>query len=276
MNVCQIPGKLFLIGEYGVIEGGDALVAAIRPGFTYYPAVKFNAHPESPLGRYNTHFGSDAAVDLNRLDSLNPGFGTSTAELIAALWLQSGMLPQGPALWSWYKETFPRTSGADLLAQIEALRTGKALFQVAAGGKVKALPESELFSQILVFQTDVSEKLPTHEALAATRPKVPVEVTNNLSRKLQAGFLLGDERSLKALGEFAELMNSLGLETEHAKKVRLAFQKNPSVISAKGCGAGLHDVFLVAVYRQLMLNPILDIAREHRLHFLGSLKERMW
>lgn len=293
MNECTVPGKLFLMGEYGVIEGGQALLAAIKPGFTYSIGSK-DAHPESPLGAYSKQFAMSARVELKSEQSLAPGFGTSTAELVAALVLTEKLSTEklstekfsqaSPELWKWYRKQFPKTSGADLLVQLEALRSSEGFFRVSEKSNIETLPSSKLFEQIFVFQTHRKDKLATHEALNAKLPELLPDVFNQKTQKLESALLMNEERGLKTFTEFAELLAFLGLESAHARAVRLEFSKLPITLGVKGCGAGLHDVFLVGVDRESLvparrqnaLQTLSEVAGKFRLKSLGALSECLW
>src|SRR5688500_3763546 len=45
------PGKVFLLGEYSVLAGGDALVLAVGPRFKLALGEGFDPAPQSPAGR---------------------------------------------------------------------------------------------------------------------------------------------------------------------------------------------------------------------------------
>ena len=115
----RVPGKVFLMGEYSVIQGGKALVTAIRPGIEYSldHGQALSVHPESPLGVFQSEQNSILEIKLSSSES-SLGLGSSTAELIAAEVFSNGSTEGArstKALWNWYRNHFPRASGATLL-----------------------------------------------------------------------------------------------------------------------------------------------------------------
>ena len=73
-----IPCKTFLVGEYAVLEGGEALGIATGPGFTL-SSKKISYHPDSAVSLLL------GTTDFYQVDSKAPGgFGKSTAEFIFA------------------------------------------------------------------------------------------------------------------------------------------------------------------------------------------------
>src|SRR2546428_4699048 len=95
----DIAGKVFVLGEYAVLGGLPALVAAVTPRFSGSLSEQANGeggyHPESPVGRflrralehqgvrYHFHF-----EDPYR----NGGFGASTAQFAIAYAAGAGRL----------------------------------------------------------------------------------------------------------------------------------------------------------------------------------------
>jgi mevalonate kinase len=79
LKAFEVPGKIVLMGEYSVIEGGCAIVAPIRPPFRY--EIGFSKpHPESPYGKYISEFEPGASETV-LLCSDGPGAGFGIVSL---------------------------------------------------------------------------------------------------------------------------------------------------------------------------------------------------
>ena len=188
----------------------------------------------------------------------------------------NGTIPQTSAILSWYKKEFPQASGADLAIQLEALHQHNALFEVSNSQAVRAIGYTSELEQILLFQVPVENKLPTHQNLKQSRPPMPVEVANGFVDRLRDAFRDGNRAGLVVLTEWANWLSAMGLETELAKKIRSSFIQITGVIGAKGCGAGLNDVFMVAIEENASVEAqLMTVANEFKLRFLGNLGERL-
>ena len=284
MPELTVPGKVFLMGEYGVLQGSKGICAALKPGYTFQWGEGTSPspwiHPDSPLGVYQMDTGHSIFIEQLKVDAdlaMGQGFGSSTAELIAGVYADLERLPETKRVWAWYREFFPRASGADLIAQMEALRTGFALFEVEDGG-ASSFSASSLLSEIQVLQINSDLKLKTHEALKQDIPTLDVNRMNQLVARVKNGLEQGDRLDLQAFNEFAEILNQAGLETKLAHETRLAFSKTTGVYAVKGCGAGLHDVFLVAseLKTPCYFEKINALAERFQFTPLGSLQELLW
>lgn len=278
MEHFKVPGKVFLMGEYSVIEGGKAILATLNPAFEYSNTrgAAVSIHNDSPLGKYLTQ--TNQKLGLRMFDEgLGAGFGSSTAELIAGMQFVNGTIPQTSAILSWYKKEFPQASGADLAVQLEALHQHHALFEVSNFQSVRAIGYTAELEQILLFQVPVEEKVATHQNLQKSRPSLPLDEANSFVERLRDTFRNGDRAGLTVLTEWANWLSAFGLETELAKKIRSSFIQIPGVIGAKGCGAGLNDVFMVAIEENAAVEAkLMTVANEYKLRFLGNLGERLW
>jgi hypothetical protein len=277
MERFKIPGKMFLMGEYSVIDGGKAIVAALNPRFEYSTAEGklISIHKDSPLGKYLLQ--TNQKLNLRMSDEgLGAGFGTSTAELIAGMQFVNGVLPQTAAILTWYRKEFPDASGADLAAQLESFHQNHALFEISNHQSVVPIGYTKQLQQILLFQVPPEEKLATHVNLKKARKPVPVEEANLFVDRLRTTLRTGDRAGFAVLTEWANWLSALGLETPFAQSVRSQFIRIPGVIGAKGCGAGLNDVFMVAIEENASAEAnLMTVANEFKLRFLGNLGERL-
>ena len=281
MSVLTVPGKVLLMGEYSVIEGGRALYAAVKPGLQYSleEGDELNPHPESPLGVFQNEM--DQRIGLKRVSkSSGLGLGSSTADLIAGATFLLGRASETETLWSWHRKHFPKASGGDLAVQNEAMRTDHGFYSIENRKEIAALESTPLFAQIFLFQTSASHKQPTHVDLEKPRAAFDLVKANALVEKFEMGIQNKDEKSLAVLSVWADWLHTLGLETDFAHLVRSAFTSVPHVLGVKGCGAGLNDVFMVAVAKEGMSekenSDFTRIASENSLHYLGNLQELLW
>ena len=274
----RIPGKLFLMGEYSVIEGGSAILAAVQPGYGYEKSSEKSVLVDhsvagSPLSKYFKANACSFQIALTH-PGLGAGFGSSTAEVIAAAVFNSHSSFAG--LLEWYQAQFPETSGADLAVQIAAMKENHPLFEIANRGQGNAIAVHPLLSQIYLFQTPAAQKLPTHLDLKKNRPALDLVRSNTMVARLKQSLVSGDASGLVVLTEWAEYLSSLSLETDFAKKVRREFSSLPGIIGVKGCGAGLNDVFLVAAGKNNSPLELNTIARDFNLKTLGNLAALLW
>lgn len=287
----SVPSKLFVFGEYSILEGGTAVVAAMQPYHTYFVSAsgtRPDPHPESPLGRWLADFATDLdpAKVPGPWNGLLPvkglqGLGTSTAELVAA-WSAQKVPASASGLLAWYRNRFPRQSGADLAVQLEALGDGPGLYEVkplagvdGATFSLTRLKTGRALRRVLVFKAPEERKLATHESLKAySRVKFDsfkLEFFEGKLRKL----LADDETSAdwKLLTEWAQDLSAHGLESAYGREVREALLKVPGVLGAKGCGAGLNDLFIAAVSGDYDVLKLREACGLHGLRPLGSLAD---
>lgn len=276
MQSLNVPAKIIMIGEYSVIDGGLAILAALKPPFVYAPlagAAPF--HPGSPAGRYANAFGKALPLQLQS-QGLGSGFGTSSAELISSAWVRTGTLPATRELWSWFRSEYPEASGADVATQLEAMHTGHSIFEVKNFEMIK-IASSAVTQQILVFRSQARDKLKTHEDLARIRQAVPRALSDSLVSRVRDAFTSGIAEGLTAFNDFADCLSGLDLETKRAFEMRKRLRALPEVLSVKGCGAGLNDVFLVVLKSNSSSHErVLEIAEEMGLEGLGMLGDLLW
>ncbi len=260
------------MGEYSVIQGGNALLAAVKPGFSYVRSTGFVFHQESPVAK----FLKDRPLDFSISSTgLGAGFGSSTAELVAAACFLENRFPESTSLWNWYRTIHPEASGADLVVQMDALAKGRALFKYGVG-ETTACEPTPILEHIHVFSVPSDRKILTHEALKRERKSLDLSRANAWVEELRNTLESDDVSRLDVLSDWADWLKQLGLESAFASEVRYAFQRCPNVAGVKGCGAGLNDVFLVAVHQNELDSRISDLALRFGLKDLGPLSDLMW
>jgi len=254
-----------ILGEYAVLQGAPALMAAIAPRFmfdaTHSEPLKF--HPESPAGLWLKSKNLNGKVTGKFIDPFSDegGFGGSTAEL-ALLLHSKGVHSLNDAL-SIYRQltdqgqTFP-PSGADFAIQ---WRGGAAW--VSAGSLIFAdVAESLARFNILVFTGThlMGRKIKTHDHLKnlktnASEFETLFPVLDLAKQSLTDGNAIHFGESLSL---YADLLNEMGLEVTGAKEDRKTVSEIPGVLGAKGCGAGLSDSMIVVCESEDIFDSAID------------------
>lgn len=274
----SVPGKIFIFGEYSVMNGGEAILAAVKPGFDCDWNNTNRVHPDSPAGRFLTQNKSQVLTSVQ--GGLGAGFGSSTAELLAA----NQCLHQPwslDRLWTWYHEEFSPASGADLVVQEQGRTKDYGFYHFQIQGpsfRVNPTPVPFLFQEnCFVFKTSPTQKIPTYSDLENKKDSsvfLPVDqtVANRFIHRWLETF------DPKILTEWADYLAKLGFESIFAHDVRKAFLKVPGVLGVKGCGAGLNDVFLVSVeqgFHAKMNQRLAEVAEKFDLSPLGNLSSHV-
>jgi hypothetical protein len=253
----SIPGKVFLIGEYAVLTGACAWLAAVPPRFELRAgslAVPFA--PESPAGRFLAGPGKPIGETKLTGDFFDPwegrgGFGGSTAEFAFAAY-RAGL--RGHAeVWRAYRElsagepSVRRPSGADLVAQW-------------VGGSVEWNPGTETTRDltgilgelpVLIFSAThlPNRKTVTHAHLdtLASASLSFESLLPSLERAQNAAASKNWREVGLAFSAFADSLSHLGLESPVVRNERLAIARLSGVLGVKGCGSLQTDAMLVVV-----------------------------
>jgi hypothetical protein len=270
----SVPGKIFLFGEYAVMKGGEAIVAAISPTFQSHVEFSQAVHPESPAGKFLNLNSIGTSMGLS--EGAGAGFGSSTAELIFAN--ETLLKPwDDRTLWTWYRERHLPASGADLAVQMESRKQGFGTYHFQLQKDFYRIQKVEVpnlvLSHCLVFQCPPKQKIPTHSDLERQKP---VEVENSFSDRLIHRWMESFDFSL--MTEWANELADRGYESVFAHEVRKAFTQVSGVIGSKGCGAGLNDVFIVGISQEHpneTIKGLKQVAARFDLLFLGSLQDHV-
>ncbi len=267
MEIVEVPAKIFLIGEYLVLEGGDAVLEAIRPGYRFVfgeGIADALPHPESPAGMLLKEASAES-VRFRLLAGSSPaGFGGSTAECLMAWKQVHGVWPDPEEIHLWYRRHVPRASGADLLLQ--ARKTGTARI----GSPPRVYERMHLLERLL------PSKQPTHLDLALERSPIRSQVLSSLVARFRSQVIEPVEGGFGVLGEFAEELHQTGRETEDARQIRKSLQSIEGVEGVKGCGAGLHDQFLMVLSPGVSATSVSPAVEQVGLRFRASLAECVW
>ncbi len=279
-SVFSVPGKVFLLGEYAVLAGASALVAAVPPRFSLSRASfpgsrKSDFHPESPAGRSSLVRANAGGWHWSDPASGDGGFGASTAQFALAAAASGVMDPE--TLWREYRRTHNgvgiQPSGADLMAQIHG---GVIEFRLDGPEcRIRQHGASLMQVHLLVLQASHQQgrKTTTHHHLssisAPVLQQIHVAVQPVIERALHA-WSEADARAFAAcLGEYADRLSRFGLEADAARADREVLARLPGVLGVKGTGALQSDA-LILVIDSIGFDRL---AFEQRLQELGL---RLW
>lgn len=234
-----IPGKTFLVGEYSVLVGGEALLLATGPGFNVSQVDhNINYHPLSAAGLYARQHHIENHFELHNHFKVG-GFGQSTAEFIS-VWLQKNTKIVRENILSIYDEyrncyiqnQEMQPSGADLMSQIYGGVTHFA--QPIQQSKKVSWP----FPQIGFFIFSTGKKAQTHdhlEKLNRDRLHDLVPVSNQVIKyfldKKQDSFLDGI-RDWSSFLEKKQLQELSVLDLKNKIK-----KSHPAILAVKPNGA---------------------------------------
>jgi len=274
-KIWSAPGKVFLLGEYAVLAGGPACVAAFSPRFSISESVfewqgevssPLRFHPESPAGKLL----SSRAPLYSPLYGIDPwkgagGFGASSAQVVILEKMSGTSLEAGsPELreaWERYRGFGSRTgelppSGADFVAQA----LGGVVWFEPEGFGVRPLGEilerQKATLQIRVIQASQQSgrKVATHEhlkKLAAHGEGFLAELRQKLTPITRdGGMALQSQDSLglgQALSRYGDALAFLDLEDGATARDRQAIAKLPGVLGVKGTGALQADALVAAI-----------------------------
>jgi mevalonate kinase len=282
----DIPGKVFVLGEYAVLSGLPALAVGVAPRFSgslcETEAEGCDYHLESPVGRllrwamerhgvsYSFHFDDPYQ---------SGGFGASTAQFAIAYAAGAerlGLSRDWRSVWRFYRDLTVSDgiapSGADLVAQ---LRGGVTLFDPTS------LTSADLWarfdwSRLLIFAPDAQpdRKVATHAHLKALSGGREAEWRARLFSRLERPLMRGlfaiarrDVRSLgQAMNDYADVLADSCLEMQRTLEDRRALAELPGVYGAKGSGALQADVVLALIAPDADAEPIIQSARARGLN----------
>ena len=236
----QVPGKIFITGEYAALKGLPALTVAVDPVFEFKrdataPAV---FHPDSPAGLVNPYIRGQFHDPFKGIG----GMGRSTAEFIAAA-VESVNIQKAWDLWRSYREVVARVqntpSGVDLLTQM----TGG---YCVTATRAQTLEKVEWGFQDLDWVAFITgNKVKTHEHLSK-KLELDWQVVGDLSAQIIASFKKADAQAFaQDLLTWREFLKENQLEVPETTELVDLFLDVPGVVAAKGCGALGSDVIFV-------------------------------
>ena len=275
IETLSVPSKTFLVGEYGVLAGGPALVLNTEPCFELKAEVvdkkpEFFAHKDSPAGQIWNYFSKDVEEKKGfvKFEFSDPwkeagGMGRSGAEfLLLREWLKKNKFSTKKTLIQDYKKFAKSGSGADVLAQEAGLVT---FVESISNGKTKALKWPDWNLSFLIYKT--GRKMKTHEHLEKNKtksnsPRAYKKLAEISERSVTAFRKKSLHAFLNTLIDFSTFQRKndlIDLENYYLLEKIMAL---PSVYFARGCGAMGFDTFLVFYQKDFESTVRKDIAKE--------------
>lgn len=275
IETLSVPSKTFLVGEYGVLAGGPALVINTEPRFelsvrSVETKSDFFAHKDSSAGLLWKHFAKEVEakhgfVQFTFKDPWQEagGMGRSGAEfLLVREWLLRNGFSTKKSLIQDYKKFAKSGSGADVLAQSTGLVT---LIDSVSSGETKALKWPDWNLSFLIYKT--GRKMKTHEHLEKNKTKSnSPRAYKKLAEISERAILAYRKKSLHAFlntlmdfSTFQRKNDLIDLENYYLLEKIMAM---PSVYFARGCGAMGFDTFLVFYQEEFETQVRKDMEKE--------------
>jgi mevalonate kinase len=275
-KIWSAPGKVFLLGEYAVLAGGPAWVAAFSPRFSIsesafewqgWSSSPLLFHPESPAGKFLSSRAFPLSAPLHGVDPWKGagGFGASSAHVVLLEKMSGTALefnsPQLRQAWERYRGLGSRPgelppSGADFLAQALG---GVVWFEpegfgVRQVGEILNQQKAQLQIRVIQASLQAGRKVATHEhlrKLSAQGGGFLSELRQRLSPITQDGWIAlhaGDALGFgQALSRYGDALAALDLEDGATRRDRQILAKLPGVLGIKGTGALQADALVAAI-----------------------------
>lgn len=276
----SFPGKTFLVGEYSVLDGSEALVIATNPLFQSAENENQEYHPESAVGRFceQHHFQFTNKI-------LNPyqmgGFGQSTAEFLFC-WkafqnsksVSNQKIPKKEFLsralsdyFKCYLKTPTETpSGADLVCLVESGIT------YVKKNRTESESLSWPFTDLSFFIVSTGIKIKTHEHLNQLDRK-KIRDLNPASQKVIQSFHAKNENDfLVSLKFWQKKLTELYLQADDVIKLKENLESNRKILLVKPCGAMGADVVLV-FFRKENYEEVKKVINDKNLKIQASEKD---
>ena len=258
----HIPGKTFLVGEYAVLVGGEALGLGTLPAFTTGQDVT-KYHHDSAVGLFNQkhafHFQTEILnpYQIKNTEGLIPvgGFGQSTAEFIFAYrqkyqkFSLKTIFDDYLALYMDPQYITQQPSGADLVTQLLGGVTHFA--RPVENSQSYTWPFKKLSFCVISAVEKTGTKVKTHEHLQNLNraqlldlPTLSQTVIESFKNKEESVFL-------KNLSDWVESLTQKKLICESSLQIKAELEKIESVKLVKPCGALGADVLLVFSSKEL-------------------------
>jgi mevalonate kinase len=282
----DIPGKVFVLGEYAVFGGLPAVVASVAPRFSGSLRVETNKegdyHPESPVGRFLRWVLEHRQLKCSfhfKDPYQSGGFGASTAQFAIAYAAGAQRLEleyDWRSIWRFYRDLMVdegnAPSGADLVAQ---LLGGVNLFDPATMICNDLWTKFD-WSRLLIFAPEVQpdRKIATHVHLkwffsesqkAINKPRL----FSRLATPLKKGLAAIEHNRVDGLGAamnwYADVLAEYDLEARATFEDRQVLRAAPGVCGVKGSGALQADIVLALITPCADAEPVVRSARTRGL-----------
>lgn len=270
MNIeISVPSKTFLVGEYSVLGGGPALVAATEPRFQVILSAPGDGrapglHPKSPAGLWiRSHSDQFKKIDFEFIDPHQGagGFGASSAQfLLAWIWTQLESTPfvdlasgvDLEQLWMDFRNLFEsdscRPSGADVLAQANGGLT------YLHFNPLKAQALNWVFDDMDFLIVPTGNKMQTHHHLS-TLKKEGLDELKEISAQAFRHYKSQDNvRFISSIHDFSQALEAQGKTCQQTLETLKKWNSHPGVLASKGCGALGADSFVLFVEKSETMN----------------------
>ena len=259
MNSIEIscPAKTFVLGEYGVLDGGPAILINSAPRFSCRisrnsgSSASFDFPEKSPVGQwFRKNQDIFRNISLNWFDPYKGkgGLGFSSAQF-NILYAYSFLRKKGPLdqvkpldLWKTYcslEFEGQAPSGADILSQWIG---GVCLFEqnpLTVQSITSSLPDLEC----VMIHTGV--RIKTHEHLKQLKLPVLSELTG-LARVGVEAMEQGREGDfIQIVNKYGEVLNQMGFALPEVQKTVQELKSLPETQAVKGCGALSAEVIIL-------------------------------
>ncbi len=243
----NIPSKTFLMGEYSVLNNGRALVLGHEPFFIVQNKTPNKIlHPESPAGKFLKKNNKKQNFSFSDPHDKSGGFGSSTAEYLAAyksVFPDAGIDEILKAYFKNFQKIKTKPSGADLCVQSYYK---KGILEY----KKKPLTHN-LYNwafkdlDVLIFKT--KDKVKTHTHLDIIYLK-NLKNLKSIAETAIDFFKAGESLNfLKAVNLFTKEQELKGLLHKNTTRLIYIVNQIQGVDTSRGCGAMGADVLTVFV-----------------------------
>jgi mevalonate kinase len=279
------PAKVFLLGEYSVLNGGLGFLMAAGPRFEMQIKSEGSGnvqgiHPDSPAGIWiRNRRQVFQNVDVAFQDPYHGigGLGASSAQFLMTYTTElmlknpetfkehkaeviNNKIVEGS--WRAYRmneyisQEGVRPSGADLVAQTVG---GFSLFQSEPFQVGKTQWQSDDY-EIVVVHTN--QKLATHEHLRGLKNIETDELQWIAQEAMEALNEENWDRYFASVNDYHAELLEMGLVAEHTKNYVASLISKPFVLAAKGSGAMGSDLLTIYIRKE---------NRQHLVQFLEQL-----
>lgn len=263
------PSKTFLLGEYLILEGGQALVLGTKPRFTLQANAKGDGrfdgiNPASPGGRYLQENPLFSKWDISFTDphDMLGGFGASSAQFLLLFCLNE-MIERGEFLatephesplfslrpgfldkmWHEYRDYSEGgakpPSGADVLSQLVG---GVSQVQL---GEIQVRAREWNFKDYDFILARTGNKLATHTHLRSLKEFDPKPLQAALDIGLSAFESGSGEQLATAIQAYHRALTEFGFVAHETAELVDTLASTEAVEAVKGCGAMGADVLFI-------------------------------
>lgn len=247
----KIPGKTFLVGEYAVLVGGEALVLTTEPGFEV--SINPNGqlihqfHPQSAAGlllKDETY----PHISIQSLMASQGGYGYSTAEFIAA-WTAKNKLGQSQTLNSLRSPKSLQRLFNDYISLYSSSNqnekpSGADLISMLLGGVThfKRDVESSVALQWPFHDIDFAIistglKVKTHEHLSGLKRQNLVDLIEPSQKVIQSFLNPRSDQFIDNIRAWSLILRRKEMQHNDSWSIKLSFEKIKTILAAKPNGA---------------------------------------